>query len=410
MHRFFPVCAALFVLACGPSPKTAPLTKKAAPPDPGHITLSAEAEARLGILAGLVQVTHYRLPERRLYPGEVTPAPGRAVLLTAPFPGTVTAIESTGLPAAGTRVHAGQPLLALAPLPVLGERAQVATLFSDTEAQVARARAQEQAAALALARAERLTREGLAGEKLLEEARAQIESARATRRAAESQQSALLGASSRPNPPSARSGLFASTRIDAPFDGFVRDVRVAAHQHVLAGTPLLEVVSRSVLWIRVPVASSEVSLVAADQEALINELSSGTTAPPITAAAVLPAPETLQPGISAIDLYFLLPEPARFRIGQRIAAWLVQKSRAPTVPGVSENLAVPAASLLYGPSGETWVYQRVSPNNYVHRRVEVLRSEGTLHVLRAAAPLAVGAEVVTAGAAELHGIELGVGK
>lgn len=410
MHRFLLVCIGISALACGLRPSAPASAKKPAPPEPGHITLTAEAETGLGILEGLAKVTRHRLPERRLYPGEIMPAPGRAVLLTAPLPGTVTEVDPAGLPAAGTRVRAGQPLVELAPLPVLGERAQVATVLSDTEAQVARARAQEQAAALALARAERLTREGLAGEKLLEEARTQNESARAARRAAESQQSALLGASSRPSGSSARSGLLAATRIDAPFDGFIRDVRVAPHQRVVAGTPLIEVVSRAVLWVRVPVASTEIFAVAAEQDALVGELSLGTSTLSIAAAPVLPSPETMQPGTSAVDLYFLLPEPARFRVGQRVAAWLAQVASVPGVPGVSESLAVPAAALLYGPSGESWVYERMSPQNYVHRRVEVLRSEGSLLVLRAAASLAVGADVVTAGAAELHGVELGVGK
>ena len=344
------------------------------------------------------------------------PAPGRSVLLTAPLAGTVAEVGPAGLPAAGTHVRAGQTLLALAPLPVLGERAQVATIFADIEGQVARARAQEQTAALALARAERLVRDGLAGEKLREEALAQRDSARATRQALESQQSAL-GASPRPGKPpgdignTGNTGLLAQTRIDAPFDGFVRDLRVAVRQHVAVGTPLIEVVSRSALWLRVAVASSQISAVAADHDALVSELSPDPRAPPIPAAPVSQAPETTQPGTGILDLYFLLPDSARFRIGQRVAAWVAEApEQSSPNPADHEHLAIPASALLYGPGGETWVYERTAPQVFTRRRVEVLRSEGPLLLLRAPTPLAPGSEIVTAGAVELQGAELGVGK
>lgn len=344
------------------------------------------------------------------------PAPGHSVLLSAPLAGTVIGAAPAGLPAAGTLVRSGQPLLGIAPLPVLSERAQVATILSDTEAQVARARAQEQTAALALARAERLVKDGLAGEKLREEALAQRDSARATRQALESQQSAL-GASQRPGKPPASTGLLAQTRIDAPFDGFVRDLRVAAGQPVSVGTPLIEVVSRSVLWLRVSVAASQINTVSTDRDVLVNELSPSPQSSPVTAAPVSPAPETIQPGTGSLDLYFLLPESTRFRVGQRVAAWVAQASAqesppASTVPKGSdrEGLAIPAAALLYGPGGETWVYERTAPQVFIRRRIEVLRNEGSLLLLRTTTSLAPGAEVVTAGAAELQGAEFGVGK
>lgn len=417
MHRLLvPAYVALLALACDRTPSVSAPGKKSAPSEPGRVTLSPEAERRLGIPEGLIKVVSSRAPARRLYPGEVMPAPGHSVLLSAPLAGTVIGATPAGLPAAGTLVRAGQPLLGLAPLPVLSERAQVATIISDTEAQVARARAQEQTAALALARAERLVKDGLAGEKLREEALAQRDSARATRQALESQQSAL-GASQRPGKPPASTGLLAQTRIDAPFDGFVRDLRVATGQPVSVGTPLIEVVSRSVLWLRVSVAASQINTVAADRDVLVNELSPSPQSSPVTATPVSPAPETIQPGTGTLDLYFLLPESMRFRVGQRVAAWVAQASAqesppASTVPNVPDraSLAIPASALLYGPGGETWVYERTAPQVFIRRRIEVLRSEGSLLLLRATTPLAPGAEIVTAGAAELQGAEFGVGK
>lgn len=332
-------------------------------------------------------------------------------MLTAPHAGTVTAVDDAGLPVAGALLRAGQVLLTLSPLPALGERAQVVTVLSEIDAQVARARIQEQSAALALSRAQRLVADGLAGDKLLEEARAGSASALATRQALESQQAALHNKTTASGV-SARTGLLAPTRIEAPFDGFLRDVRVAPHQHVSAGTPLCEVVRRAALWVRVPIPSSQISAVAIEAHALIGDLSVHPSRAPLRAIPVPHAPQTSQPGSGALDVYFALPEAAPFRIGQHVAAWVAQSTGWGTGAGEDalDLTAIPTAALLYGPSGETWVYEQVAPQTYVHRRVDVLRSEGTQILLQGPSAPAVGAQLVTTGAAELVGVEYGVGK
>ncbi|MFO0579744.1 MAG: HlyD family efflux transporter periplasmic adaptor subunit [Polyangia bacterium] len=389
------------VLACA-----APACERKAPPpapsrpaiaEPGRVTLTPQAEERLGIAAGLAPVERRRLPERHLFAGEVVPMPGRAVQVAAPLAGVVLADETGQLPRAGAPVKAGQLLLALAPLLGLGERAQAATLLSEAEAQVARTAAQEQAAALALQRAERLVRDGLSGARLLEEAQAQHATAAAAHRAARAQQSTLSGRSAQP-------GLLGATRILAPIDGAVRDVRVAVRQQVTAGAVLLELVGRDGLWLRVPVSSSEIARLDPGQAARVGALGAEPTDALLDAPPVQPAPETAQPALGTVDVYYALPAAARFRIGQRLAAWLARSS-------AEDSLVVPAAALLYGTAGEAWLYERTGPQTFARRRVEVLRIDGALAVLRrGAAGLAPSARVVTAGAHELYGAELGVGK
>lgn len=390
--------AALCGAGCG-RPHSLPSTaasQKPAVVEPGRVTLAPQAEARLGIPEGLAAVEHRALPERRLFAGEVLPAPGHAVLVTAPLAGMIVAAQTEPMPQAGAHVRAGQPLLALAPVLALGERAQAATLLADAESQLARARAQEQATALALERAERLVRDGLAGTKLVEEARAQHATASAAQKAAESQQAALSGRGTRP-------GLLGATTIVSPIDGTVRDVRVAPRQQVTAGAALLELVSRDALWLRVPVSSSEIARLDAGAEARVGALGEEPSAA-LAARPVHPAPETAQPVTGTVDLYFVLPADARFRIGQRLAAWLGAR-------GSRDGLVVPAAALLYGTAGEAWVYERTAPQIFHRRRVEVLRIEGAMALLRpGSGELAPPARVVTAGAHELFGAELGVGK
>ena len=72
------------------------------------------------------------------------------------------------------------------------------------------------------------------------------------------------------------------------------------------------------------------------------------------------------------------------------------------------GLVVPKAALLHDAYGGTWVYVVREPRVYVRQRVVVADITGTLAVLSQGP--AVGARVVTDGAAELFGVEFGAGK
>jgi multidrug efflux pump subunit AcrA (membrane-fusion protein) len=73
-----------------------------------------------------------------------------------------------------------------------------------------------------------------------------------------------------------------------------------------------------------------------------------------------------------------------------------------------EALHVPRAAILWDYLGGAWVYEKTAPRTYTRRRVELRRTQGEVAVL--ARGLRAGAEVVTAGAAELFGTEFGAGK
>jgi hypothetical protein len=81
-------------------------------------------------------------------------------------------------------------------------------------------------------------------------------------------------------------------------------------------------------------------------------------------------------------------------------------SSAP-IPG-SPQLAIPYSALLYDPTGDTWTYTNPEPLTYLRQKVAVESIQGNLAFLTAGPP--GGTAVVTVGAAELYGTEVGVGK
>jgi len=89
----------------------------------------------------------------------------------------------------------------------------------------------------------------------------------------------------------------------------------------------------------------------------------------------------------------LSPSAAR-RIGLKVV---------PISGATGGGAVVPYASLLYDPSGRTWVYTRVKPRTFQRARVTVDRIEGDQVYLSASPP--VGTRAVSVGTAELYGTE-----
>ena len=77
------------------------------------------------------------------------------------------------------------------------------------------------------------------------------------------------------------------------------------------------------------------------------------------------------------------------------------------VPG-KPALAIPYAAVFYDPQGQTWAYVATEPLVFVRQSITVDSIAGGVATLSAGPPLAT--KVVTVGAAELYGIEVGVGE
>ena len=70
------------------------------------------------------------------------------------------------------------------------------------------------------------------------------------------------------------------------------------------------------------------------------------------------------------------------------------------------GLVVPYAALVYDTDGSTWVFVRQEPLTYRRTPVTVAAKDGNRVVLTDGPP--AGTEVVTVGAAELVGVEVGI--
>jgi hypothetical protein len=91
-----------------------------------------------------------------------------------------------------------------------------------------------------------------------------------------------------------------------------------------------------------------------------------------------------------------LSEAAEQRLGIQTAA----VAAGPTGP------TVPFAALVYQPDGSTWVFVRTEPFTYRRTAVAVGPKSGDQMTLTSGPP--AGTEVVTVGAAELVGVEIGI--
>jgi hypothetical protein len=105
----------------------------------------------------------------------------------------------------------------------------------------------------------------------------------------------------------------------------------------------------------------------------------------------------------------LSPQAAE-RLGIATAQVKVQRVAAPGRPAASATAhkVVPYAAVLYDDRGDTWTFTSPRPLTYLRRHIAIEFIQGDLAVLSDGP--AVGTTVVTTGATELLGTELGVGE
>ena len=93
----------------------------------------------------------------------------------------------------------------------------------------------------------------------------------------------------------------------------------------------------------------------------------------------------------------------------RLTEGAVARLAIETVPvaQVGAELAIPYGALLYDALGEAWAFTNPEPLVYVREAIEVKHIADDLVILADGPP--AGTTVVTVGAAELYGVESGVG-
>ena len=151
--------------AAAPPPKPATVAAPVKEAQLTTVTLTPDAEKRLGIVT--IAVERKVLARTRVVGGEITAPSGQAIAITAPVAGTLEAAGS--VPLAGGIVTKGQLLFRLAPLPASErESPVVAQQAIDT------ATARREAAALKAQRAAQLLKDGAGSRRQLEEAQAEL--------------------------------------------------------------------------------------------------------------------------------------------------------------------------------------------------------------------------------------------
>lgn len=346
------------------------------------VKLTPEAEKRLGIVTAAVESKS--VPRTRNVGGEIAAPSGSALSITAPVAGVLQA--PSGMPVAGSRVTRGQLLFRLIPLPA-AERESAVTAQQGIDTATAR----RDAAARKVQRAEQLLKDGAGSRRQLEEAQAELSVAEAELKAALNRRTLA-----------SRSGTSeAGVRLDAPQSGLVQAVHVRDGQTVSAAAPLLELVQMTSVWVRVPIYAGESRDIDSTAPARVLLLSDTPDADGIQAQPI-PAPPSANATTAGVDLYYSMANPGqRFRPGERVAVRLTRRDSA-------TGVVVPKAALLHDAYGGTWVYVAKEPQVYSRFRVVVTDISGGLAILSAGP--AVNTRVVTDGAAELFGVEFGVGK
>jgi cobalt-zinc-cadmium efflux system membrane fusion protein len=351
------------------------------------ITLTAEAESRLGIETTFVE---YRSVEKnRTFGGEVVSISGRSVTVTAPLSGTLLLAKDDLPVTAGQQVTKSQPLfrllLALPEKDLLSVQEEIS--LRKVELQLAQARVK---------RARQLLVDKAGSARELEDAEAQLAGAKVSLETAQTRLSLL----EKGELDLATDGL-ASLIIKSPVDGIVQEVHVALGQTVTGTTALLEITGIDPVWIKVPVYVGDLATIDTKKPARVHSLADFAGAETQTAEPVV-APFSADPKSVTVDLFYEISnEDLSYRPGQKVSVTLSLKD-------TEQSLVVPYSSILYDMYGSAWVYQNTEPQVYVRRRVELNYVLDEFAILTRGP--AVGARVVSAGAAELFGTEFGVGK
>ncbi|MBW8883672.1 MAG: efflux RND transporter periplasmic adaptor subunit [Planctomycetia bacterium] len=372
------------------------------------IVLTAEAEQRLGLM--LAEVETKPVNRVRNYGGEIALPPGASLVISAPVSGRVQPASAGNMPAAGMIVVANQPVLLLTPLlsperevltpaeriSIMQGKNQIATWRADAAFQVAQAQEQVNKAKLDLERAERLYRDSAGTRRAVEDAQSALNLANSALDAATTRQKLVESSDSQ-----SESGQQTPLTIESPQAGMIRTASVAPGEVVAAGAPLFEVMKYDPVWVRVPVYAGETAQLALQSSAEVVPLNSERKTRGYVAKPII-APPTATALSSTVDLYYeLANSEGRLRPGERMTVRV-------KLQGASEQQVVPWAAVMTDINGGTWVYQNVGEHTYVRRRVQVRYILDSLAVLESGP--ATGAKIVTAGAVELYGTEMGHAK
>ena len=380
--------AIVFAASCGrdapPSSSTPAAKVTAAVPETAltTITLTVEAQKRLGLETARAEKR--TIARSRTVGGEVVPAGGAQITVTAPLAGT---LGSPGqMPMVGSHVEKGQVVLTLVPLAPAERDVRI-----EAERAVSEAVGRQEMAAKRAERARQLARDGSGSQRAAEEAQAELVAAEAALKAARDRLALAVR------------NMTASGAIllAAPHTALLRTLHATPGQAVSAGAPLFDLVALETVWLRVPMYAGDIDSIDRRAPAEVVSLGAASGGGGV-AATPIAGPPTADAATAGIDLFYSVANrDRRLQPGQRVSVRLPLRTR-------QESLVVPRAAVLYDALGGTWVYEAREGGVFVRRRIVLSDLIGDAAVLQQGPP--AGTPVVTRGAAELFGTEFGAGK
>lgn len=358
--------------------------------DLNTVTLTEEAEKRIGLTVAVVEKKSVR--RVRVYGAEVAIPMGRSILVAAPLTGILKSPPGFELKA-GQSVKSGQAVLRLTPLLTPDGRATLSASLADAEGQVNNAKPQVELTRIALDRAKKVLKDGAGSQRQVDEAQAANDLASKTLDAANARHTVLKRVIG-----DAESGTVAPISLNAPMNGILRTVSALPGQTVPSGAALFEVIDISTVWLRVPLPVGDLDSIDATESVQVGKLSAR---PGVRLASAKPvaAPPSANPLSATVDVFYEIPNAdGKLIPGQRLGV---------TIPlaDTKESLSVPWSALVFDSHGGTWIYEQVGPRRYASRRAVVQYTVGADAVLSSGPP--VGTKIVTSGTHELFGAETG---
>lgn len=383
-------------------------THKVSESDLNIVELTEDAVRRLGLDSEAVE--EREMFRTRPYGADLMLPTDASIIVSSPLAGTLKSSSDQARLEVGKKVDRDQAVLSIFPL-LSPERAvltpaerirfaeaknALAQSKIDAEGAVQQAAVQVDAAKIALQRAQRLLDDMVGTVRAVDEAKAQLEIAEKGLIAAQERQKQVEGVVL-----DEEAGTLSSIPIPTPINGILRTVQAQPGEMVAAGAPLFEVMNDEVLWVKVPVYVGDLAEIDSQREARVSMISGRPSNEDVFVKPIV-SPPTATPMAAAVDLYYLLPNPdGRFQPGQKMALHVPLK-------GEQKQTAVPWAAVIHDIYGGQWVYEQIEPQKFVRRRIDVAWVDGDWAAVRTGP--AVGAKVVTAGAAELAGTEFGFTK
>jgi cobalt-zinc-cadmium efflux system membrane fusion protein len=390
---FFVTCIAALFASCGSKKeeKPKPPATQSNPVKEGDlntITLTDKAVERLGIKT--FDVVDQFVGNSRAFSGEVVATPGKIITVTAPVAGQLMASKNGIELVPGQQVTKGQQIARLVILP--SERDLLSVQADVTQREI-----QYNTAVEKVKRNTLLFEEKAGSLRAKQEAEAELAGIAAQLKVARNRLQLLKG-----NTTQALADRMSTLNLEAPISGVIQRVYSSTTQVLATAAPVVDIVSLSTLWIRVPVYAGDQAQINARENAFVRGLSDAGSSTNAVVARPVTGPQTSDPLSTSIDLYYEVDNSkGNFRPGQRISVTLPYK-------GTQSALVVPYSAILYDISGGTWVYENTAPRTFIRRRVNVSRVANGMAILQQG--LAIGTKVVTDGAAELFGTEFGGGK